>query len=148
MTQETTVKEGGVIKKTFRFTLDLEVSINKMLPQCYCFKGKVNSIRMVNRLLKLLNEHPESLLEIYKCWLIDDIGQNNHSQTIKKKLDIKCTYDVLLDLIHQSTPEMIKHFIGEKKRNDKYLIDSDFEHIIYQLSLFTIKDASFTEIIR
>lgn len=130
------------MKKTYILILELEAEIREIL----CTRNKKKD-KYFNKLLEEFLKNDKVVRDIFRIWLMADLGSDNHIYEVDKNMSILRDNDELecIRSIIKSLPvDAQKHFQDVFDR-DKESIDRYFEILFDHLGSMKLKRGDFLE---
>ncbi|MCI0470046.1 MAG: hypothetical protein L0Y73_00135 [Candidatus Aminicenantes bacterium] len=131
-----------MMKKTYILILELEAEIREIL----CTRNKKKD-KYFNKLLEEFLKNDKVVRDIFRIWLMADLGSDNHIYEVDKNMSILRDNDELecIRSIIKSLPvDAQKHFQDVFDR-DKESIDRYFEILFDHLGSMKLKRGDFLE---
>ncbi len=130
------------MKKTYILILELEAEIREIL----CTRNKKKD-KYFNKLLEEFLKNDKVVRDIFRIWLMADLGSDNHIYEVDKNMSILRDNDELecIRSIIKSLPDDAQKHFQDVFDRDKESIDRYFEILFDHLGSMKLKRGDFLE---
>lgn len=130
------------MKKTYVLILEFEADIEETLPVKSKKKG-----RYLELLLEEFLKNERGILDLYRLWLMFDLGSDNHIYEIDRNMAIcsgKDEHDVIRSMV-RLLPDDARAYFGRILARNRDSIDRYFESFLNCFGTLEVKKANFLE---